>query len=334
MTSSGGSDSAGKSAARDRQRFRLGKWWTGIIALAAICLAGYLLYRNLSQYSFGELVASVESVPLYRLFAAMGFAAGSYLCLTGFDYLALIYVNKRLPYPKVALASFVSLSLGHNIGLSPFSSGAIRYRYYSRWGLGPDKVSKLVLFCGVTVGLGLAALGGAALLFQPKLSSSLTGLSTPIVIALGIACEAAIVIYLCLAAFLRRSIHIRGYELAMPHLGIAVAQVLVGSLDFAFVGACLHQALSALANLSYVSVTSAFVIANTAALFTHVPGGLGVIESVVMYLLPGQRLIGGLLVFRFVYFLLPLGLGGLMLLVSEIVFRGRKSGTGSDPAAS
>jgi glycosyltransferase 2 family protein len=70
------------------------------------------------------------------------------------------------------------------------------------------------------------------------------------------------------------------------------------------------------------------VIANTTALVSHVPGGLGVIESVVMYLLPQADLIGSLLVFRFVYFLVPLGLGATLLAVSEIVLRRRAARSG------
>jgi uncharacterized membrane protein YbhN (UPF0104 family) len=89
------------------------------------------------------------------------------------------------------------------------------------------------------------------------------------------------------------------------------------------VAACLHQTLAAVADVAYLGVASVYVIANIAALISHVPGGLGVIESVVMYLLPHADLIGSLLVFRFVYFLVPLGLGGTLLAVSEIVLRRR-----------
>src|SRR5690606_20553175 len=135
------------------------RWQTWAV-LAAVTLAGFLLYRTLSRYSMEELVASVAAVPMARLLGAAGFAAASYLCLTGFDFLALRYVGRPLPYPRVALASFISLSIGHNIGVAFLSSGAVRYRFYSRWGLGAADIAKVILFCGVTVGLGLATLGG------------------------------------------------------------------------------------------------------------------------------------------------------------------------------
>jgi uncharacterized membrane protein YbhN (UPF0104 family) len=300
--------------------------WKYLIAAAAICLAAFLLYRTLSRYSLEELIAAVDAVPVPRLLAAAGFAAASYLCLTFFDYLALYYVGRPLPYPKAALASFTALSLGHNIGLAALSSGAVRYRFYSRWGLGAGEVAKVIVFCGITVGLGLMTLGGAALLLRSGLAVEITGLALPVIIALGLGCLAVPAIYLTMSMFVRRPLRIRRWSLEVPAFRLAIGQVLVGSINFAFVAACLHQALAAVADVAYLGVASVYVIANATALVSHVPGGLGVIESVVMYLLPQNDLIGPLLVFRFVYFLAPLGLGCILFAVTELALRRWGSG--------
>jgi uncharacterized membrane protein YbhN (UPF0104 family) len=132
-------------------------------------------------------------------------------------------------------------------------------------------------------------------------------------------------VYLILAAFVRKTLRIRRWSLEMPPLQLAAGQVLIGSINFAFVAACLHQALAAVAEVAYLGVASVYVIANATALVSHVPGGLGVIESVVMYLLPEKDLIGPLLVFRFVYFLVPLGLGSILFAVTELFYRRRNS---------
>ena len=300
--------------------------WKSLIAAAAIGLAAFLLYRTLSRYSLDQLVAAVTAVPAPRLLGAIGFAAASYLSLTGFDYLALHYVGRPLPYRKAALASFTALSLGHNIGLAALSSGAVRYRFYTRWGLGAGDVARMIVFCGATVGLGLLVLGGAALLLRSGLAVEITGLTQKVVIALGIGCLALPAVYLILAAFVRRPLKIRQWSLEMPPLRLALGQVLIGSINFAFVAACLHQALAAVSDVAYPGVASVYVIANATALVSHVPGGLGVIESVVMYLLPQKDLIGPLLVFRFVYFLVPLGLGGALFAATELIYR-RRSGS-------
>jgi uncharacterized membrane protein YbhN (UPF0104 family) len=322
------SDSRKHAAAGASGKRRL---WMALVAVAAVSLAAFLLYRTLSRYSFDEIVASVAAVPPARLAGAAGFAAASYLCLTGFDWLAVRYAGKPLPYRKTALASFCSLSLGHNIGLAALSSGAIRYRFYSRWGLSAGDVAKVVLFCGVTVALGLTTLGGVALLIRSELAAGITGLGRPAVIGLGLACLAGAGAYLLLAAFLRHPLTIRNWTLEMPSLRLALGQIVIGPLNFACVAACLHQALASAADAPYLAVASVYVIANVTSLISHVPGGLGVIESVVLYLLPGANLIGALLVFRFVYFLVPLALGGTVFAITEIVFRrrdaNRQSGT-------
>jgi uncharacterized membrane protein YbhN (UPF0104 family) len=309
------------------------KIWKPLIAVVAISLAAFLLYRTLSRYSMDQLLDAVAAVPATRLAAAGGFAAASYLCLSGFDYLALRYVGKPLPYYKAAWASFTSLSIGHNIGLAFLSSGAVRYRFYTRWGLSAADVAKVILFCGITVGLGLMVLGGAALLLQSSLAVEITGLSQGLVIGLGAICLILPAAYLGLAAIVKKPLRIRSWSLEMPPLTLAIGQVIIGSVNFAFVAACLHQALAAVTDVAYIGVASVYVIANATALISHVPGGLGVIESVVMYLLPGQDLIGPLLVFRFVYFLLPLCIGVLVFLVTELFYKRKRNVRRSIPQA-
>jgi uncharacterized membrane protein YbhN (UPF0104 family) len=297
------------------------KWLMRLLGVAAVALAAFLLWRTLSNYSLSDIVTSVRMIPLERFLLAGAFAAASYLCLTGFDWLATRYVGASLPYRKVALASFVSLSLGHSIGLAGLSSGGIRYRYYSRWGMSVGDVAKVVLFCGTTVGLGLLVLGGVALLFQPDVAGDLAGLGRAAALALGAACLALAGLYLVLAAFLRRPLRVRSWSLEMPPVRLALGQLVIGPINFAFVAACLYHVIAGLHDVSYFAVAGVFVIANVMVLITHVPGGLGVIESVVLYLLPQGQLIGALVMFRVIYFLVPLCLGGPTFVITELVFR-------------
>lgn len=295
-----------------------------VVFVAALCLAGFLLYRTLSRYSPSEILESVASIPVLRLLAAIGFAACSYLCLTGFDWMAVRYAGKPLAYPRTALTSFTALSIGHNIGVAALSSGAVRYRFYSRWGLTAGDVAKVILFCGVTVGVGLATLGGIGLLLYPDEAEGLLGLDDGAILGLAFGCLLAPVVYIALAAFVRAPLRWRKWSLELPRLPLAVGQVVVGTANFACVAACLHQLLAAFTEVGYLKVASIYVIANTAALVSHVPGGLGVLEATVDYLLPNASAIGALIAFRAVYFFLPLSIGLPTFLVSEQVLR--KSG--------
>ncbi|QDM19348.1 UPF0104 family protein [Tardiphaga sp. vice352] len=301
--------------------------WTWVkygIAIAIIVLASFLLYRTLSGYSLNDIVQSIKAIPPSRLLLAGLFAAGSYFCLSWFDWLALRYVEKPLPYRHAALASFCSLSLGHNIGFAALSSGAVRYRFYSRWGLRPGDIAWVIVFCGVTVGLGLITLAGLSLLLRPDLAAKITGIAPSLAIIIGLLCLAVSAVYLAAAAFVRRRLTIKGWSLPMPEFNLAFAQIAAGSANFACVAACLHQTLTAVADVPYFAVAAAYVIANGIALLTHVPGGLGVIESVMMLLLPGGKIIGALVMFRMIYFLVPLCIGGPLFAITELYYHGRK----------
>nr|WP_314086420.1 lysylphosphatidylglycerol synthase domain-containing protein [uncultured Shinella sp.] len=285
-----------------------------LIALAVL-VAGWLIYRTLAQYSWDDIRSSVAAIPKGNFALALAFAACSYICLTVFDYLALRYVGKPLTYPRAALASFTSLAIGHNVGVAALSSGAVRYRFYSRWGLDAEEIAKLIVFCGVTVGLGLITLAGLCLILLPGTAGKVAGLGTAASAALGVACLAIGAVYLVLSVFLRGELKVRSWRFTLPPLRLAVLQILVGTVNFAFVAACLHQLLNG--EVGYMETTAAYVVGNLTALVSHVPGGLGVLEATIGFLLGGSASIGALIAFRVVYFFIPLPLGVVSLLASE-----------------
>ncbi|KPH07227.1 UPF0104 family protein (plasmid) [Rhizobium acidisoli] len=294
--------------------------WNGLL-VAALGFAVFLLYRIFEQYSLYQIVQSVRSIPLSSFCTALLFAAASYLCLGCFDLLAIRSLGKSLPYPKIALASFISLSLGHNIGFAGLSSGAFRYRFYSRWGLTTEDVAKIILFCGVTVGLGLITLGGLALIVNPGDAGRLLRLDPASVRIFGVLALIVPVVYAALAFFIRGKLRLWRWSFQLPRFSIAVAQVVVGTINFILVSACLHQMLSAFGDVAFFRSVTAYVLANSAILATHVPGGLGVLEATVSYAVPQEASIGALIAFRCAYFFIPLALGTALLLISEIVFR-------------
>jgi glycosyltransferase 2 family protein len=297
------------------------RWVAPLIALTLVALAAFLLFRTLSQYRVEEITEALATISGRHFALMIACAAASYLSLTCFDWLALRYVGLKLAYPKVALASFCSLSLGHNIGFAALSSGAIRYRFYTRWGASAADIAKIIVFCGLTVGLGLMILGGLATLVRYDLASRVTGLPQGGCIALGIACLAAALGYLVLSAWWKRPFRVSRWTVEIPPLLLALAQVVVGPVNFAFVAACLYHALAAAGDVAYLEVAAVYVIANVTSLISHVPGGLGVIETVVRYLLPDAKVIGALVAFRAVYFLLPLMLGGPLFGLTELVLK-------------
>lgn len=309
----------------DRVQSRRKLWTTRITVAVAIALTAFLLHRTLGNYSLAEILDALGALPFGHLGAAAGFAAASYACLTLFDTLGVRYAGHEIPYRQVALTSFVSLSIGHSVGFAGLSSGAIRYRYYKRWGLSVGDVARVILFTGLTVGVGLIGLAALTLGLRPGLAAELVDVPASWAAGLAAACAATVAAYLAAAAVLRRPLRIRRFELEMPPLRLAAAQVGVGVTNFALVAACLHQCIAGVAEVPYLSIAAVYVSANVATLVTHVPGGLGVIESITLALVSAPMVIGSVLAFRTIYFLAPLAIGLVTLVATEAVLR-RRSG--------
>lgn len=287
-------------------------------------LAAYLLWNIFSEYSWSDITTSVSEIPTYNLVMALAFTAASYVCLTGFDWCGVRYVKNDLSYPKIGLASFISLGIGQSVGLAGLSSGGLRYRYYAHWGMNTEDVAKIVLLSGVTVGVGLAMLTGIVMFINPSDAAAVLRLSEPVILAIGGVSLLLVVGYLALAKFARAPVRIRKWTFQMPTLRIAIAQVVIGTLNFALVAAALREVMGAASDVSYLKAATAFVLANVAIIVTHAPGGLGVLEATVRHVMGDQASIGSLVAFRVIYFFIPLAIGIPLALITEAVFRSRK----------
>ncbi|MBX9462912.1 MAG: flippase-like domain-containing protein [Aquamicrobium sp.] len=301
--------------------FRRPRYLLRVVIGVAAVIAGFLIARALTRYGLSQVTSAWQSIGIGRFGCAAAYAALSYLLLTGFDYLGLHYAKHPLSYPRAALASFVSLTIGHNIGMAALSSGAVRYRFYSRWGLNAEEVAKVVAFSGATVGLGLATLGGLALVFVPADAAEFTGLNSGWIVLLGCLCLLVPVAYCLAATFVKRRLNVWKWGFAFPSLRLAFGQLVLGTANFACVAACLHQLMLGVSELAYAKVAAVYVIANVGGLISHVPGGLGVLETTAHYLLQSAGSVPALIAFRLVYFLAPLILGLGMFAASEIAAR-------------
>lgn len=289
-----------------------------LFAFGVFCIAAYLLYRALSAYDRAKIVEAIFAIQRPSLALGALFVACSYFSLTLFDTLAIRYVGAKLPYRRIALASFTALSIGHTLGVAAASSGAIRYRFYSRWGMGAGDIARIILFCAMTAGLGLNTLMGLALLLQANVAAKLLGFSQAGAIALGAACLLLTALYVALAAVLHRPLTIRRWEIPIPPVKLALAQISIGTIDFCFVAAALYELFPAIVAVGYFAVATVYVLANVASIVSHVPGGLGVLEAVVIHVLPEVSVIGALVVFRFIYFLVPFTIGAALFAIYEL----------------
>ncbi len=296
-----------------------------ILAIAVLAVAGFLLARTLGRYDLADIRAALEQMEPRRLAAAALFAVSSYAVLTAVEFLAVRYAGRSLPYRQVALTCFVALSLGHSLGFTALGSGAVRVRFYRRWGLGIAEIARVILYCGLTVLLGYSILGGVALATSASWLATLISLPRS-ASAIAAAVAIAVPVLYLVAAAMGRPLRIWRARLFPPTPSMAFGQILLGCLDVALVAAVLHQALGGETALPYSMVLVVYVAAAVAGMLAHAPGGIGVVEAVTLALLPGAETIAGLLAFRAIYYLVPLVLGAAALTLFEIFARRRARG--------
>jgi phosphatidylglycerol lysyltransferase len=306
---------------------KLARYLGPLIAVILFAAALWVLHRQLAEHRLVDVVREVGAIPVSKLLFAVGLSALGYLVLTGYDALSLRYVHHPLPYHRVALAAFVAYAFSHNIGLGLLTGGSIRYRLYSAWGLSAGEVTRVVGFGALTLGLGFVAVAGAVLILEPLRLPDLFRLPLVSLRPVGVAFLLVAIGYVLWTAVRRRPITIRGWQIALPSPLLALSQIAIASLDWGIAAAVLYALLPTTA-LSYPEFLGVFLIAAGMGILSHIPGGLGVFETVVLLLLPPRlptpAVFGALLAYRIIYYFLPLGIAAVLLASHEIQ-RGRES---------
>jgi phosphatidylglycerol lysyltransferase len=234
--------------------------------------------------------------------------------------LGLKYAGRDVPFRRTALISFIAYAFGHNVGVAAFSGAALRYRLYSSLGLGVVDVATVVGFCSLTTFLGLATVGGSGLLLEPRVVVTASKLHADLVQAIGVVVLVAAALYLSWAILARRSFTVRDWSLKPPGVRIALPQLVLAVADIAIASSVLWTLLPPDARPSLLAFSGAYAAAVLAGLVSSVPAGLGVFESVMLLLLPtipGDQLLGCLVVYRVVYYWAPLAIATTMFVVVE-----------------
>jgi len=296
-----------------------------LIGLILLGVALVVLHNQLKTHHYHDIVVQLRQIPARQVLLAIVLTAMSYLVLTGYDTLALRYIQYPLAYGKIALVSFIAYAFSHNVGLTLVSGGSVRYRLYSAWGLSALEVSTVVLFCGLTFWLGFFTLAGVAFVVAPLAVPDWSHLPFTTVRPLGIFFLSLVAAWL-LFNFLRRApLKIRGWELRLPSTRIVITQVALACADWALAGTVLFVLLPQGAGLSYGRFLGVFLLAQISGLASQVPGGVGIFETIVLLqlssVLPTMSILGSLLVFRAIYYLLPLLLASALLGAHEAVQR-------------
>ncbi|MCQ4326796.1 hypothetical protein CXK94_18495 [Stutzerimonas stutzeri] len=293
--------------------------WT-LVGATAVLLSGYLLYQEVRNISLAELADSLRAIGTAHWLLAGLAALGAYTALAWYDRIAMAHLGKSMSWWFIALCSFTTYALAHNIGASVFSGALVRYRAYRSKGLTPQEIGILIIFCSLTFALGTLLAASLVLLLQPQLLAQLVDAPPWLSAMIGTTLLALIGLYAFGAWRQLPAWRLGQWHIAYPRLAIVARQLLAGPLELLCAAAIIHFALPAGHHPGYLTVLGVFLVSFTLALLSHAPGGLGVLEVTFLAALPEVPtvdVLAALIVFRGFYLLLPFALAMLVVAVFE-----------------
>ena len=292
-----------------------------ILALFAIALR--VLHDTLAHYRYRDVIGYVSALPGDQLLLAIVLTLLGYLVMTGYDTLAFRYIRHPLPYFKIALASFIGYAFNNNVGFSGLVGGSLRYRLYNAWRLTAVEIAKVIVFCTISFWLGFVLLGGIFFLASPPDVPPSIYLPFPSMRILGIVLLLPAIAYMLWISIRREPIRIKQWEFELPSVSLFIAQVATSCLDWIIAAGVLYILLPDALPLTFPRFLCIFLLAQIAGVVSNVPGGLGIFEAIILVFLapffPASAILGALVAFRAIYYLLPLLVAILLLGTHEII---------------
>jgi glycosyltransferase 2 family protein len=221
--------------------------------------------------------------------------------------------KKHVPYWIAALSSFASYTIGHNIGATVFTGGAIRFRIYSDYGLNAIDVAKICFLSGLTFWLGNIFVLGIGMAWHPEAASAMDQLPAAINRLIAFGALAAILAYFVWLTLgdNRRELGQNGWKVVLPSARLTLLQVLIGVVDLGFCAMAMYLLMPAHPEIDFLSLAVVFILATLLGFASHAPGSIGVFDAAMLVALPQfgrEELLATLVVFRILYFLIPFGI--------------------------
>ncbi|HEY0234929.1 MAG TPA: lysylphosphatidylglycerol synthase domain-containing protein [Afipia sp.] len=301
------------------------------ISLAIIGFAFYVLYHMLQNLDPDDVIEALGQTE-WRTIALAGLCvAAGYFTLTFYDLFALRTIGHAdVPYRVAAFAGFTSYSIGHNVGASVLSGGAVRYRIYSSWGLTAIDVAKVCFLAGLTFWLGNAAVLGLGVAYHPEAASSINQLPVSLNRVAALVILVVLVGYVIWVWQKPRPVGRGSWTVVLPGGPLTLLQIVIGIVDLGFCALAMYILMPEEPHVGFVVVAVIFVSATLLGFASHSPGGLGVFDAAMLYGIlhfdkqfDKEELLAGMLLFRLLYYIVPFVISVILLTCREIIVGAR-----------
>ena len=296
-----------------------------VISVCLFVLAILLIHHELRGYRYRDIVYQMQQIGYRDIATAVVLTIVNYLILTANDALALVYARHPLPYRQLAFASFIGYAFSNSATV--VGGSAARYRIYTALGVSAGEIAEVVVYCGLTVWLGFFLVAGTSFLLDPQCVPLPQKLHLPVqsIGVLGVICLALVGLYMLTVVLRRRPIALPGWQLRVPSPALSIGQLVVTSTDWLLAAGVLYALLPDQMHTAYPKFIGIFMLGQGLGMISHVPGGLGVFETVLLFSLSGGKdaaaLTAALLLYRLIYYIGPLLLGSLLLALHEVLLR-------------
>jgi uncharacterized membrane protein YbhN (UPF0104 family) len=308
-----------------------------LLSIAIIAIAAVVLYRMLQGIEVVEVVDALRATQTHQIVLAALFVAAGYFTLTFYDLFALRTIGRSdVPYRVAALAGFTSYSVGHNVGASVFTGGAVRYRIYSQWGLSAVEVAKICFIAGLTFWLGNATVLGLGIAHVPQAAGAIDQLPAWCNRVVAIAILGVLVAYVVWVWQAPRQIGRSNWQVTLPNGPSTLLQIGIGIVDLGCCAFAMYVLMPDEPHIGFVTLAVIFVSATLLGFASHAPGGIGVFDAAMLIALwqfDREDVLAGLLLFRLVYYVIPFALALLILGIRELILNVHVSPKPAEPAA-
>jgi uncharacterized membrane protein YbhN (UPF0104 family) len=297
-----------------------------VISVTVIGIACYVLFHMLRGINVDEVIQAIRDTEPHQIALAALFVAAGYFTLTFYDMFATRAIGHPVPYKINALAAFTSYSIGHNVGASVFTGGAVRYRIYSAWGLNAIDVAKICFLAGLTFWLGNAAVLGLGITYHPEAAASIDQLPVWLNRIVAIAIILGLITYVGWVWTQPRNVGRGPWSVTLPGGPLTLLQIMIGIIDLGFCALAMYVLVPDEPNLGFVVVAVIFVSATLLGFASHSPGGLGVFDAAMLvglWQMDREDLLAGMLLFRMLYYIAPFVISVILLTFREVIIGAR-----------
>ncbi len=273
-----------------------------------------LLISHAHKIDWAGAWKALKSYPALTLLIAFGFASASHALYGCFDLIGRWHTRHKLPWWRAWAIAVTSYAFNLNLG-SIVGGVALRARLYTRAGLEQTTIAQVVGISLATNWLGYGLLAGSLFAAGVITPPRQTHLGNETFRAIGVVLVLLAVAYVAACATLeKREFKVRGKSLHLPSARLALTQLAISAANWSLMGAVMYTLLGQ--KVPYGQVLAVLMAASIVGVLTPIPAGLGVLEAVYLALLAGTvgqgRLMGAILAYRALYYVVPL-MGGLVM---------------------